>query len=119
MAGFIARLLVVEEAIAYPLDPSIRRFHLGPASLLVLWIFRRSNLLNVRFGSKADMRCPLSAKSGHYQLYWITSSARATIAGGTVRPSALAVLRLIASSNFVGSSTGRSPGASPFRMRAT
>ena len=54
MAGFIARLLVVEEAIAYPLDPSIRRFHLGPASLLVLWIFRRSNLLNVRFGSKAD-----------------------------------------------------------------
>ena len=59
------------------------------------------------------------AKSGHRQPYWITSSARAIKAGGAVRPSALAVLRLIASSNFVGSSTGRSPGASPFRMRPT
>src|SRR6266480_6160076 len=32
--------------------------------------------------------------------YSITLSARATSAGGTVTPSALAVLRLIASSNF-------------------
>jgi hypothetical protein len=36
-----------------------------------------------------------------------------------VRPSALAVLGLIANSNFVGSSTGRALGFSPFRMRAT
>ena len=34
--------------------------------------------------------------------YSITSSARATSVGGTVRPSALAVLRLIASSYLVG-----------------
>src|SRR5205807_4125522 len=33
--------------------------------------------------------------------YSITSSARARIAGGTVRPSALAVLRLMTSSNLV------------------
>ena len=32
----------------------------------------------------------------------ITSSARASSVGGTVRPSALAVLRLITSSNLVG-----------------
>src|SRR5246127_543437 len=34
--------------------------------------------------------------------YSITSSARASSVGGTVRPSAFAVFRLIASSNFVG-----------------
>src|SRR5262249_23770931 len=58
-------------------------------------------LADVRFGPKADI-----AKA-----YCITSSAGATIAGGTASPSALAVLRLIASSNFVGNSTGRSMSA--------
>src|SRR5262249_3499360 len=47
----------------------------------------------------------------------ITSSARASSEGGTVRPSALAVLRLTASSNVVGCSTGRSAGLAPLRMR--
>jgi len=49
----------------------------------------------------------------------ITSSARAMSVGGTSRPSALAVLRLIASSYRVGACTGRSPGFSPLRMRST
>ena len=35
------------------------------------------------------------------------------------RPSALAVLRLITSSNFVGCSTGRSAGLAPFRILST
>jgi hypothetical protein len=39
--------------------------------------------------------------------YSITSSASARSVSGTVRPSALAVLTLIISSNFVGSWTGR------------
>src|SRR5262249_19146706 len=49
----------------------------------------------------------------------ITSSARASSIGGTSRPSALAVLRLMTSSYFVGACTGRSAGFSPFRMRST
>ena len=49
----------------------------------------------------------------------ITSSARASSIGGTVRPSAFAVFRLIASSNLVGCITGRSAGFSPLRMRPT
>src|SRR5262249_12673825 len=49
----------------------------------------------------------------------ITSSARASRFGGIVRPSALAVLRLITSSNLVGCCTGRSAGFSPLRMRPT
>jgi hypothetical protein len=59
----------------------------------------------------------LGAKSGLMQhskmdRYSITSSARAR-SGGTVMPSAFAVLRLITGSNLVGCWTGRSAGFSP------
>jgi hypothetical protein len=47
----------------------------------------------------------------------ITSSARASSVGGTVRPNALAVLRLMTSSILVACCTGRSAGFSPLRMR--
>src|ERR1700751_3228003 len=47
----------------------------------------------------------------------ITSSARASRVSGTVRPSALAVLRFSTVSYFVGACTGRSAGFSPLRMR--
>ena len=47
----------------------------------------------------------------------ITSSARASSFAGTSRPSALAVLRLITISNFVGCITGSSLGFSAFRIR--
>ena len=46
----------------------------------------------------------------------ITSSARASSVGGTVRPNALAVLRLRMNSNLVGCCTGRSPGLAPLRI---
>jgi hypothetical protein len=46
----------------------------------------------------------------------ITSSARASKEGGTVRPSALAVFMLITSWNLVGCSTGRSEGLAPLRI---
>jgi hypothetical protein len=67
-----------------------------------------SALAHVCFGPKADI-----------PIHSITSSARASTAGGTVRPSALAVLRLIARSYLVGVCTGRSAGFSPLRMRST
>ena len=51
--------------------------------------------------------------------YSITSVARASTVGGTSRPSALEVLRLIAISYLVGACTGRSAGFSPLRMRST
>src|SRR5262249_4364695 len=49
----------------------------------------------------------------------MTSSAVASSLGGTVMPSALAVLRLITNSNFVGCSTGKLAGFSPLRTRLT
>src|SRR5262249_8332876 len=52
-------------------------------------------------------------------LHSITSSARARSVDGISSPSALAVLRLMTSSNFVGACTGRSAGLPPFKMRST
>src|SRR5262245_46413418 len=46
--------------------------------------------------------------------YSITSSAIASSDGGTVRPSAFAVLRLMTSSNLVGCRIGRSASLAPF-----
>ena len=45
-------------------------------------------------------------KPGAPVRYWMTSSARASSDGGMVRPSALAVFRLITSSNFVDARRG-------------
>src|SRR5947208_3442132 len=47
----------------------------------------------------------------------ITSSARPSSVIGKVTPSALAVLRLMASSTFVACCTGSSAGFTPLRMR--
>ena len=47
----------------------------------------------------------------------ITSSAIASSDGGTVRPSTLAVWRLMTSSNLLACMTGRSAGLVPLRMR--
>src|SRR5947209_15697200 len=54
-----------------------------------------------------------------WRTYSITSSARASSIGGTSRPSALAALRLITSSNLVGCSTANSPGFAPLRILST
>jgi hypothetical protein len=84
---------------------------------------------NVCFGAhcrlKSDIgRGPKSATSGLMrrskpQPYSITSSARTSNEGGTVRPSALAVFMLMMSSNLVGCSTGRSAGLAPLRNLST
>src|SRR5262245_6831847 len=49
----------------------------------------------------------------------ITSSARASSVGGTVRPSAFAVFRLTTNSNITACWTGRSDGFAPFRIFPT
>src|SRR5262245_3261244 len=49
----------------------------------------------------------------------ITSSASASSVGGISTPNAFAVARLMTSSNLAPTSTGRSPGFSPLRIRPT
>src|SRR5262245_1846021 len=64
----------------------------------------------------------LRAAEQRYELaafHSITSSARASSVGGTVRASALAVLRLMINSKRVGCSTGKSPGFVPFKIFPT
>ena len=77
--------------------------------------------------SPAAARAPRAAtppprRRAAYELappHSITSSVRASSVIGGSKPSALAVFRLITSSNLVGCCTGRSAGFSPFRMRST
>src|SRR5262249_14358185 len=57
-----------------------------------------------------------SSKEGRYS---ITSSASCWSLSGTSRPSVLAVLRLMTSSNLVGCSTGNSAGLAPCMTLAT
>src|SRR5262249_8659756 len=91
----------------------------------------RSNLISILGQSMPDVRftpksglwhctrgCLLWANSGHSD-YSMTSWARASSEGGTVRPSALAVFRFMASSYLLGACTGRSAGFSPRNMRST
>jgi hypothetical protein len=89
------------------------------------------DLITVRFGPlcglKSDIfRGPRSATTGREQMqqttctvrrYSIASSARASNESGTVRPSALAVLRLMYIATLVACCTGRSAGLSPLRIR--
>jgi hypothetical protein len=51
--------------------------------------------------------------------YSMTSSARASSDGGTSRPSAFAVFRLMSKSNLIGCSTGMSPGLPSRRILST
>src|SRR5262249_20209732 len=53
----------------------------------------------------------------HIRGHSITSSALASSCGGTSRPSALAVCRLMTNSNLVDCTTGRSAGFAPLRIR--
>ena len=62
-------------------------------------------------------RCLLRA--GAQIRHSITSSARSSDAAGRSRPSALAALRLMISSSFVGCCTGMSPGLAPLRILST
>jgi len=72
----------------------------------------------------ASAACVCSAPTGNHEkslgsCHWITWSARASTDCGIVRPRALAVLRLMTNSNFVGCSTGRSAGFVPLRILST
>ena len=58
---------------------------------------------------------PSTASLAEVGSYSITSSARASSPDGSLMPSALAVLRLTASSNLVEACVGKSPG--PFALQ--
>src|SRR6516165_1099060 len=81
---------------------------MGNASRRLVGVRRRDG----RADEADQKRCDKERSSGHS----MTSSARARIDGGTVRPSAFAVLRLTTSSKVAACWTGRSAGFSPLSI---
>src|SRR5262249_38838055 len=79
-----------------------------------------SGTMRARFlPSEAGPLLAAPASSWRTTCHSITSSARASSVGGILRPSALAVVRLIVRANLVGCSTGISPGFAPCRILST
>src|SRR5437868_13656771 len=83
-----------------------------------------SALRPLRAGDARQQQCPRGAQNETAgrrcpAAHSITSSALTRSDCGTVRPSALAVFRLITNSNLVGCSTGRSAGLAPFKILST
>src|SRR5262249_34905799 len=74
--------------------------------------YRHCQLLRTR-GERPRCRRAAEQCDELAPLHSITSSARASSVGGTSRPSARAVLRLMTNSYLVGACTGRSAGFSP------
>ena len=83
--------------------------------------FRSIPMNRRRYRASACLECAKNGLMRHNKLhlYSITSSAPASSVGGTVRPSALAALRLMTSSNLVGCWTGKSAGWAPLRILCT
>jgi len=63
--------------------------------------------------------CVCSARVADRPRHWITWSACSNSDDGTVRPSALAVVRLITNSSCVGCCMGRSAGLAPLKILST
>ena len=70
-------------------------------------------------GERRHQEAEGASNEGSPVHYWMTSSARASTAGGMVRPRAFAVLRLMVRAILVGRSTGRSPAFAPFSTLST
>src|SRR5262249_16870457 len=100
-----------DEKLSFPVAFWISHQHADAPHPLALLRARRQRQRGCCAADQRDELAPF-----HHS---ITSSARASSEVGTSRPSALAVFRLIASSNFVAACTGRSAGFSPLRMRST
>ena len=112
---------LIPDALAY----TIRTEVVGGASFARLW-FRTSGCTHDRQGSctfcnygrggATDIGDHGKTENKLPPPHSITSSARARIDGGIVRPSALAVFILMTISMVVGCKTGRSAGLAPLRM---
>src|SRR5262249_53492544 len=76
------------------------------------WLPFAADSIRQQFGTQMP-------QGGHPPHHSITSSARASSVGGMVRPSALAVLRLMTNSSLVDCSTGKSAGLAPLKILST
>src|SRR5262249_8849128 len=94
-----------------------------PTATPTISVHESSQVRGARRERSYDARKPREAEGCSQELaalvehgYSMTWSTRSRMDSGIVSPSALAVLRLMTSSNFVGCSSGKSPGLAPFRI---
>src|SRR5262245_15941586 len=108
-------VLVANPAV---LPAVLNQAHCQPIGRLAKVHEHCSGTIRARFlPSEAGPLLAAPASSWRTMCHSITSSARASKVGGMAIPTALAVLRLMISSNLVGCAIGRSPGFSPFSTR--
>ena len=104
-----------------------RRAHVSVGSFTTGWNHQRVQprpLCSNRYRNGEPLKLTRRANVGlmhrsNQQPYSITSSATVSNLSGMMRPSVLALLRLITSSNSVGASMGSSPGLAPLRILST
>ena len=110
-------MLVANPAV---LPAVLNQAHCQPIGRLAKVHEHCSGTIRARFlPSEAEPLLAAPASSWRTTCHSITSSARASSVGGTSRPSAWAVFRLMTSSYLVDACTGRSAGFSPRRTRST
>src|SRR5262249_3967268 len=126
-----ARLRIFVVRCSLPCDPPvgghscnggmIPRFHRAVCGYFTApraaQTLRKFGLLRAR--RERPRSCAAEQRDERPALHSITSSARASRLSGTVRPSTLAVVKLITRSNLVGCSTGMSAGFAPRRILST
>lgn len=101
--------------------PAVAALRSGPDAVVLPFRVRYGGYFSRAFGEVArqflthPVTSPPSIDAVR-TVHSITSSAVASSDCGIVRPSALAVFRLITSSNLVGCRTGSAPGCSPLRI---
>ena len=125
-AAVLSAVLLEVSLIPTPCNPDcviLEREDLPEVTPMLIEAINAQNVADDRFSAK--LRCNAAVRSAATPTakcsisYSITSSACSRADSGIVRPSALAVFRLIANSNTVGCSIGSSPGFAPRRIRAT
>ncbi len=104
---YAGRLRAFRQGLSGGIAFRAKRKHSDPSNSVGLLRLRRQRPRS-RAAEQRDELPPLHS---------ITSSATASSVGGTSRPSAFAVLRLMTSSNLADCTTGKSTGLAPLRMR--
>src|SRR6516225_2283780 len=104
-------------------EPFNQGFEIGPLFLGTASVpkhpdYRNSSRL-LRPRSERPRRRAAEHRDELAPLHSITSSASCCSCSGTSRPSALAVFRLMLSSNLTGPCAGKSAGLAPLRTRST
>lgn len=122
-ASFVRRPVDTARSLALVCGWSLQRVEAARQKLTVYSLIRNARsrpvMLQERRSSGRRERSHLCPGAVIRRVHSITSSASESMLEEISMPSALAVLRLITSSNLVGSITGRSAGLSPLRTRPT